>query len=1291
MRRTHRFFVYQLLQIPSNLHLRRLEIKLLHFQVSTHTQNCSIKDSFFTAKAQSFRVLLNSIYKPFSTNLKPSYSDEKPISSPESGDQINKTHTDSGLISPSCIGGSVIYRCSYLWEKKSETFFKVALKDILLKLSDISPESVRKFWRVSSLKPEDVLKILLGFGFDSGKPAIEARKVEFLWKLFNWASEQSPDFEHLPKSYEIMASILIRVGSLKEAECVFRRMESLGFLSGCHEIPSKVIEGYVGTRDLENSISVYNWLRSQGLVLSNLCYEVFLELLIQNNKIQLASRVFTDMVDLGFGPNNAGKTTLEVVVKLLCKEGNIQEARNLVKKVIASGFEPSCAVINVIANGYCEKKDFEDLLNFLSERKCAPDLSICNKILSFQCRDFGTEEAYLFMQELEHLGFKPDEITFGIFISWSCSEGKLKDAFIFLSELLSRHLEPDIYSCNALVAGLFKEGMWKNATDVFDEMLGRRIKPDVSTYRVLLAGYCKFRLFDEAKEIIREMVNHGLIQLSLLEDPLSKAFMILGLNPSTTKVKRDNDAGLWKAEFFDNLGNGLYLETDIDEYEKTLMGVLEDAMVADLNPLMLKECNHGDIKTALVLKHDMICRGQKLSLPAFSALVKGLCESRSRSDVFAVIHLLEEMPEHVYRLDQETLNLIIRTISKKSIPHKGRIILEGMHQRDLFVENETYTALFTGLCKKGCLKELHEFWELARKYKWLPSLKDCKSLLGYLCQHGMLKELLELLESMMETNSHLISDISTVFVEELCDLGFTSIGHALVEEVLRQGLVLDHAAYSHLIRGFCKEKRFHEALAILETMLKRDMTPSMDVCSPLIYQLCRSHKLEKAMDLKDIMLRKEPTTSVSLYCALVNGLCKIHQTGKATLQFQEMVVKGISPDTETYNSMIQGCCQEYNFRRVEELLSIMLRKNISISILTYRSFVSLMCMQGKVLHALSLKEYMVREGKSLFLIVQNILIFHLLQTGNCSLVTTVLDEMQRNGFSPDEFTYNFLVFGYYKCKDFSKSMDALKTMIDKDLRPSNRSLKIIITHLCSRGELDKSLELSRVMELNGWVHGSVVQNAIAGSLLTRGRLQEAENFLTQMEEKDLIPDTINYDMLIKQFCWHGKPNKAVNLLNVMLKRGSVPSSTSYDALIQGLCNCKQLDGALDLHVEMLVRNLKPSIESWEMLVHGLCTDGLTAEAERLLHSMLQLGLTPSRGIYQSVIDRYCLQNNLSKASELLHKMQGHGYEPDFKTHWSLISNLSNSKKENSESGGFLSKLLSLSGFSLKKKSNAKVG
>ncbi|KAK9107537.1 hypothetical protein Syun_023548 [Stephania yunnanensis] len=1206
-----------------------------------------------------------------------------PTSSNPSVHEINNTHYLFSPITPSTLSESIVSKCSPFWAKKGETFSNPSLQSILIKLSVISPDSIRPYWRLSSFVPKHVLQIVLGFYFVCQNPRIESTKVALLWELFNWASKQSESFEHEMQCCEIMAWMLARVGSFREAESLVRYMGARGVVLGCHEILCKIIEGYANAGEIEDSVSVFNWSRSRGIVPSEKCFRVVLEILVQTKRTRLAYRVCKDMVEVGFGLSNVEKTSYERLIELLCKEMKVLQARRLVKNRRNYAIEPSCAVVNAITEGYCEKKDFEDILLFLNEVNIAPDPYVCNKILISQCRRFGAEEAYLFMKELEFSGFQPDETTFGIFISSSCREGKLKDALVYLSEILSRGLKPDIHSYNALIGGIFKKGMWKQARDVFDDMLESGVTPEVSTFRVLLAGYSKYRRFVEVKAVIEEMMEYGLIEMSPLDDPLSKAFSLLGFDPLVVKLKRDNGAELRKAEFFDALGNGLYVETDLDEYENALMCVLDDAMFPDFNAHIIEKCDHGDIEAALLVKEKMVCRGQKPSSSAYSALMKGL--SVSRSHAMKAFYLFEEMHERtVQQLPRETLNLLIRSLCKRGFAHKGKIVLDYMVRRNLLVENETYTALIMNLQKKGKQKELWECWELARRDKWLPPLKDSKAIVTYLIHQGMLKEAIILLTNMLESQTHMISDISDIFLEQLCDTGHAVIGHIFAEELLAHGWVLNRTMYNHLVGGFLKEKRYQEALIIFDTMTFKKVTPSMDLYNTLMPQLCRLHKFEKAMALKEILLQKGEAPH-ALYCVLLNGLCRIGQIKLATLQFKEMLIKGVSPGAEAYNALILGYCLDSNSRKLGEILGMMVKNNLSFTISSYRHLVSMMCSKGRVSHALRLKEFLLVENTLQSLLVYNILMFRFLQTGNGAQVLVLIDEMKSEGLELDEVTYNFLVCGFCKNGDVLRSMEFLKTMIDNNFRPSNRSLRMVISHLCNHHYLEKAWELSKAMELRGWMQDSTVQNAIVECLLSHGKLQEAENYLLRLEEHGLIPENIYYDILIKRFSWYGRIKMAVHLLNTMLKNGSLPSSTSYDSVIQGLCASKSVNEAYDFHKEMLVRGLTPIVKSWDMVIYGLCANGQTAESERLLDSMLSSGQTPTRNTFQSVINGYYTENNLKKASEILHKMQQHGHVPDFRTHWALISNLSNSKdKDSGDGGGFLSNLLSRSGFSWKK-------
>ncbi|KAJ8544933.1 hypothetical protein K7X08_017516 [Anisodus acutangulus] len=327
-----------------------------------------------------------------------------------------------------------------------------------------------------------------------------------------WASKENKNFKHLPKASRIIASMLVRAELFKEVECLVSWLDDQGIFLDNHEIYSNLIEVFVSDHRLEKAIAYYDRMRMRGLSPSISCYRVLVEFLIQINETRLAFQIFADALDIGLGRSVSEGGIYEGVIRLLCSDAKVQDARDLVKKAPAFGIEPNYFVLNSVASGYCDKRDYDDLLSLFVEISCMPD-----------------------------------------------------DAFFYLSEILARNLKPHIYSYDAILSGLFKEGMWKHYKDILQEMEDQGVEPQLLTFRVLLAGFCKARQFDEVNNVVSKMVDRGLIQLSPSEDLLSGAFRFLGLDSSAVKIRRDNDIRFHKANFFDYLGNGLYLDTDVEE------------------------------------------------------------------------------------------------------------------------------------------------------------------------------------------------------------------------------------------------------------------------------------------------------------------------------------------------------------------------------------------------------------------------------------------------------------------------------------------------------------------------------------------------------------------------------------------------------------------------------------------------------------------------------------------------------------------------------------------------------
>ncbi|XP_074348531.1 pentatricopeptide repeat-containing protein At5g15280, mitochondrial isoform X2 [Apium graveolens] len=1008
----------------------------------------------------------------------------------------NNSHLDKSVNNFSGIAKSVKLKCSHLWDDNKVCNFN--LQDYLLNLSCISPKTARRYLRFSKLKPQDILEILVGFESDGGNFEQKVKKVESLWGIFKWASDQSREFSHVSESCKIMVSLLVEARMFRDAEMVLGRVESRGIMLESGELFSNLVVGYVESNELKRAISVYDRMRGLGLVPSLGCYHVLLNKLVQFGHTQLAFQLFVDMVQNELGINLEGKRIYQKVIQMLCIEGKIQEARNLVKKIATYGLKPNALVIKAIASVYCEKKEYDDLLSFFAEIDCVPDAYCGNMIVNSLCKSFGTEEAFLFLQELEFLGFIPDEITFGIFIAWACRRSKLKDAFIYLSEIFSRGLKPHLYSYNALIGGVLKEGMWNHAKDILDEMNDRAITPELSTYKVLLAGFCRARQFDEVRVVIREMEGHGMVHLSPTEDLLSKAHLLLGFDSSSVKVRRDNYPRFSRTEFFDNIGNGLYLDTDIDKFEKITTKVLDDSMIPDINNVVLRDFCPKNPKRAILLVDDMLHWGEDLSLSVFSATLNKLCTSRC--GIRPITGLLERFPKLSSQLDQETLNNLVQALIERGHASKAKIIFDEMVQKRQEITNTTYTAILKDLCRVGGLGCVQQCWELARVDKWVPEYEDFKLLIGLLFQWKMLNEALELFETMTVTYPHMQLDLCHSFLEYSCSEGFALVAQALTEEMSKKDFILDGVAYSHLLLGFCKEKRIARACLLYDIILAKKLSPKLEILVLLIPELCRTKAFKKISDLRESILTEQPLLPLSI-SNLMNGFCKAGIVEEAANVLQYMLLKGVRPHDEVHNILLQGYCQSKDFRKVAELLGFVMRQGITISTQSYRRLVSVMCMEGRYTSALNVKEFMLKENESLHEFIYNILIFYLFLSGNVKIANSVLEEIQERGFHLKETTYNLVVYGLSCVEDVSRALDYMGNMMSKGIIPSNRCFRAVIKCLCRSGELEKALKLSQEMESLGRFHASTIQYYIVEGFLTHGNYIRAPTHGTPLFKK----------------------------------------------------------------------------------------------------------------------------------------------------------------------------------------------
>ncbi|KAK9071854.1 hypothetical protein SSX86_008284 [Deinandra increscens subsp. villosa] len=1070
---------------------------------------------------------------------------------------------------------SVLSKCSSLLVKPTQPPItsSSSLEGFLLNVSHLNPRITRRFWRKSELEPRDVLELLLGFESNAGKLGVDVKRVASLLGIFKWASASTKKgwiFKHLDQSFKIMIGLLVQVGLYKDAEWVLLAMDKEGILLDNLEIHSDLIEWYVAGDELEKSINMYDRMREFDLVPSLSCYHTLVNYLLHRNQSKLVFQVYGDMVDMGL----AEKDVYANVIQVLCGVGMVLESRILIKKTFAYGIKPNSLVLDAIASGYCEKRDYDDLLSLFTEMNCFPDVLVGNKIIHSICQNLGVEEAFEFLKELEHLGLTPDAISFGILIGWSCKEGNLRNAFFVLSNVLSRGLKPHKYSYNAIISAVFKHGMWNHANDIVLEMEDEGVTLDISTFRVLLAGYCKNRQFDKVKMMIEKMVLKGLIHLSPLQDPISKAFLLLGIDPFVLRVRRDNDVAFSKSEFYDIVGNGLYLEGNVVDFDKTIIKVLDDSMVPDYNRIILKD---DDLATVDELVH----WGQELSFFGFSTLLKKFHASNSGFKTLTT--LIEKMPDLHNNLDEYSLNLLVQSYAKRGFVHKSKEMFDEMFKKKVKIMRETYSALVRGLCKKGNLIDLRRCSDLVHNKNWLPTLNDYRTLIYSLCKNDMVMESLFLFEHAMKDYPHEIPEIIYGFLENLCGIGFTKVAHVLFEELQERGYGLDQAAYGHLISGLCKEKRFSEAFIMSNTILVKIPTLNVDMYNVLLHRYCVVKDLRKVKEVFGAILKKNITMNISSYSKFVSLMCNEGLSDFA-FSLKDLMVKQSSSHITLYNILIFHLFASKKVVFVGMLLDEIQEEGLEFDDVTYKFLVYGFSDCKDVSRSVYyLKEMMSKElkqcNRSLRAVIRS-----LLKDGEFKNVLKLSKEMEARSWVHCSIVQNEIVMSFLKTGKLLEAVNFLENLIRKDLVPDNINYNNLIKKMCHYGRKDKAFVLLDSMLMKGNIPDSTTYDCLIQDLCVSNKIDDALDLYAEMLNRKLETDIKTYEVLTEKLCEFGRTSEGEKLINAMICAGEQPSKGMFGSVVSRYRYERNFTKASELLQRMQQFGYKPDFAThWSLI------------------------------------------------------------------------------------------------------------
>ncbi|KAK9069644.1 hypothetical protein SSX86_011548 [Deinandra increscens subsp. villosa] len=348
---------------------------------------------------------------------------------------------------------------------------------------------------------------------------------------------------------------LIRAGDLDNASVVARQSvfsSTRPTVFTCNAIIGSM---YRGKRYLD-AIALFTYFFKQSNIVPNVVsYNFLIVSHCENGEVDKGLEVYQHIKENA--PFSPSAVTFRHLTKGLVDAGRIDEAVNLLWKMVGDGHGADSHVFNNIILGFLNLDNLEKANEFFDELKsrCMVYDGIVNATFMEWFFSKGRpREAMESYKSLLDKEFKMVPATCNVLLEVLLKWGKKAEAEALFDSMLDRHTPPVVQAVNSdtfnlMVNECFKEGKATEAYTVFKkagkapkskpfamdtagfnnmimrycetemvddaekmymELCGKSLSPDVNTYRTLIDAYFKAGRVDEAMEKYTKMVDAGL-------------------------------------------------------------------------------------------------------------------------------------------------------------------------------------------------------------------------------------------------------------------------------------------------------------------------------------------------------------------------------------------------------------------------------------------------------------------------------------------------------------------------------------------------------------------------------------------------------------------------------------------------------------------------------------------------------------------------------------------------------------------------------------------------------------
>ncbi|KAM3322107.1 pentatricopeptide repeat-containing protein [Capsicum chacoense] len=223
-----------------------------------------------------------------------------------------------------------------------------------------------------------------------------------------------------------------------------------------------------------------------------IAYNVVIRLLCEKGEIDEAMGLMSEMEVSDLYPD---VITYVVMIKGLSEVGRLEEACGLTKAMRGHGCMPNTVAYSALLHGICRFGNLERALELLREMEkdggqCKPNVVTYTTVVQNFVEKCQSIEALSILDQMKDFGCKPNRVLICTLIQGLCKDGHVEEAHKVINRVTESGIPYDS-CCSLLVLSLFRIGKLNEAEIFFRKMLAGGLKPDGLTSSTIIRWLCQ--------------------------------------------------------------------------------------------------------------------------------------------------------------------------------------------------------------------------------------------------------------------------------------------------------------------------------------------------------------------------------------------------------------------------------------------------------------------------------------------------------------------------------------------------------------------------------------------------------------------------------------------------------------------------------------------------------------------------------------------------------------------------------------------------------------------------------